>query len=131
MANRQFRSQFQYGMEGMVVELFLHATFAGSGAVTLDATNSKGIASITKEATAGQYTIVLQDSYNKLLGLSHIQLLASGDPAAPTMFIKSQTVSATTKAITVQYEAPDGVTETNPSTGEEVFMCITLGNSSV
>lgn len=128
MANRQFRSQFQYGLEGMVVELFAHITYGATGAPTLDAPNSKGVASISR-TSAGLYVLTLQDSYNKLLGFT-VNQLSTGAQAAPVLNIVSQTVSST-KIVTFQYRAINNSTATDPASGEQAFIQITLGNSSV
>ncbi len=105
MANSFFRSQFLYQKVGMPVRLYLKATIGASGAVTIDAPNSSGILSITKESTAGQYTILLPETYNKFLGAQVTQVLASGIPAAPNYFIKSADV-ASAKTIVLQFTAP-------------------------
>jgi hypothetical protein len=73
MANRQFRSQFQYGFEGMVVELYAQSPTALPALSPSIAANSKGIASVSR-TSAGLYVITLQDSYNKLL---HLMWLSS------------------------------------------------------
>lgn len=128
MANRLFNSQFLYGFERMPVMLNMRVTFGASGAPTLDSNTDGGIASITRNS-AGRYTIVLQDVYNKLMGVNMVQLAASAE-AAPIRRVVSQTVSST-KTIVIQYLAVDNSTATDPASGEQLFMQIVLGNSSV
>lgn len=128
MANRYFNNQFQYSFEQMPVSLFLKASIGASGAVTLDAANSKGIASITKETAAGQYTIVLQDSYKKLLCIHEQQLLAAGTAAAPIMVVISESVATSAKSIVVQHNAVDGTTAANMASGTVIRMRLDLGN---
>jgi hypothetical protein len=128
MANRQFRSQFQYGFEGMVVELYAHVTYGATGAVTLDTANSKGIASVSR-TSPGLYVITLQDKYNKLLHFDVAQL-STGAMAAPIVNLKAQTVSSN-KTLTFQYLAINNSSATDPADTEQAFIKITLGNSSV
>lgn len=128
MANR-YMNQFRYSFERAVVEIFLKATFGASGAVTLDSSLSKGVASITKEAGAGQYTILLQDTYAKLLGVDRTMVEAD-DPAAPIMHVTAEDV-ASAKTIGLQMLGPDGTTATNPADGEIMLVRIALKNSSI
>lgn len=128
MANRQFRSQFIYGFEGMRVNLSARVTFGAAGAPTLVTADSKGVASISR-TSAGLYVITLQDVYNKLLGLNMTQL-STGAQAAPIVNLVAQTVS-TNKTITIQYRAIDNTTATDPASGEQLYLSIELNNSSV
>lgn len=128
MANRYF-DQFALSLEKQKVLLFSKATIGAAGAPTLDAANSKGIASMVRNS-AGNYTITLQDTYNRLLGAHIVLIVGSGTPAAPLSFIVSEAV-ATTKAIVVQFTAVDGTTATDPASGEQVRISLQLKNSSV
>ena len=112
----------------MPVRLTLNVSFGSAGAPTLNSSNSKGIASISR-TSAGLYVITLQDVYNKLLS-AHMEQLSTGAQAAPIRNIVSQSVSSA-KTITIQYRAVDNVTATDPASGEQLFMEINLGNSSV
>jgi len=129
MANRLF-NQFAFSLVKAKVMLYGQATIGASGAVTLSAANSKGIASITKESGDGLYTIVLQDTYPALLAFNVSTLLASGLPVNVSYAIKSQTVStAATKNIVIQFMGQDGVA-VNPDSGAVLYFQITLNNSS-
>jgi hypothetical protein len=64
MSNRYLK-QFSYTFEQDVCSLFATLVVGASGAVTQ--AKGGGIASIVKEATAGQYTIELEDKWNQLL----------------------------------------------------------------
>lgn len=129
MANRQF-TQFRLSLEKQVVELFAHVTFGSSGAPTLDTATSKGITSITRNS-AGLYTIVLQDTYVKLLGVDLSQLSGSSAQAAPFHTVVSQAVStAATRTVVIQYRAVNNSTATDPASGEQAFVRITVGNTS-
>lgn len=133
MAMRRF-IQFIYGMEKKQVRLFLKATIGASGAVTIDRTlnNSQGVASITKQGTAGQYAIKLQDSYYKLLGVDGLVANATGIPASGVLGIISGSTNVQTSGgalITVQFS--NGGTATNPASGDVLYMEIVLGDSNV
>jgi hypothetical protein len=134
MANRFF-NQFGKTMEKEVVSLFLHATFGASGAVTLDAVNSKGICAITKIGTGGyriQFgtTPASLDVYYKFFAaLPSFKTVGGSPAAAPDMYIvdlKHNVVGSC--YIDVQFV--NGGVSTNPASGEELYMEIKLGNSS-
>lgn len=125
MANRRFY-QFRLSLEPQVVDLYAHITFGAAGAPTLDAAQSRGIASVTRNS-AGNYTIALQDNYNRLLIVKHV-FVESTAPAAPGMFVSNDSVvSATAPALTVVFNAAG--TATDPATGDQVRLQISLKNS--
>lgn len=64
MSNKRF-SQFQLTLEQQVVTLYAQLQVGASGAVA--SAKGGGIKSIVKETTDGQYTITLEDKYNRLL----------------------------------------------------------------
>lgn len=114
-----------------IVDLFARATFGASGAVTVDATQSKGIKSIAKNST-GDYTITLADGYQKLLAVKHAfdTSGASGAaPAAPSMWIKAQSINASNGTIEIVFNAAG--TATSPASGEAVMIHIVVKNSLV
>lgn len=115
-----------------IVDLFARATFGASGAVTVDATQSKGIKSIAKNST-GDYTITLADGYQKLLAVKHAfdTSGASGAaPAAPSMWIKAQSVNASGGG-TIEIVFNAAGTATSPASGEAVMIHIVVKNSLV
>lgn len=131
MANRYF-NQFMWSLEKNPVKLYARCTFGSSGAVTLDATNSKGIKSISL-GTTGKYTVTFgvgsnTDIYNRIFFVAHRFLNATA-PAAPTMYVVSQAVS-TAGTVVLQFTAADGSTATNPGSGEELWLEFTLKNST-
>ena len=129
MANTYFRSQFLYQKEAMPVRLYMHVTFGAAGAPTLE--RGQGITSIVRNS-AGKYTITLADNYNRMLGVNMMQLAGASPQAAPVKQIVSQAVStAAAPTVIVQYYAIDNSTATDPASGEELYMEIALGNSSV
>lgn len=127
MANRWFE-QFVYGLVKGRVQLYARVTFGASGAPTLDATNSKGFKSITRTG-AGAYDLVLQDTYQRVLGLKHICVNATA-PASPSMYLKTDSVS-TAASPKMQVVFNSAGTATDPGNGEEVRLVVTLKNSSV
>lgn len=129
MANRRFRSQFRFGMEAMVVELFANISIGAAGAPTLNQSASKGVESVVRDS-AGQYTITLQDKYNSLLHMNVLQDSGTSAPAAPFVVLEAESVSST-KQLTIQCRAVDNSTATNPANGESMLVKITLSNSSV
>lgn len=127
MANRLFQ-QFRYSLEKNVVELFAQVTYGATGAPTLVTANSKGIKSVVRNS-AGNYTITLQDTYFKFLGVDLTPVVPTGTPAAPVQFMVSQAVTSQT-APTIVLQYLNGTTATDPASGESVFLTIALGNSS-
>jgi len=127
MANRRFY-QFRLSLEPQVADLFLSATFGAAGAVTLNAAQSRGIASMVKDGT-GTYTITLQDTYSRLLMVSKTNISSSA-PASPDMRLYNDDVSdSTTPSLAVVFSI--GGVDTNPASGESINMQISLKNSSV
>ena len=129
MSNR-FYNQFALSLEKGKTFLFGKVAIGATGAPTLDATNSKGIASITRNS-AGKYTIVLQDVYNRFLGFQPTLVVGTGTPAAPLCFVISETVATpATKNIVIQFTAVDGTTATDPASGESLRFTVVLKGSS-
>lgn len=126
MANRSF-NQFAYSLEKAKVFLYMQVAIGATGAPTLNAANSKGIASIARNS-AGRYTIVLQDTYIRLMMAKHVFLNATA-PAAPGMFIVSSGVATLNNPnLVVQFNATG--TATDPGNGEVMYMEIELSNST-
>jgi hypothetical protein len=119
-------------LEVEVKELFCSITVGSSGAVT--ASSGKGIDSVTKESTAGQYTIALSDSYNALLDAGVMVLDdTDSDPTTVAVVgrIKSEAVSNATPTVVVQgYNHTDG-SAADFASGAKVLVRLVLRNSSV
>lgn len=134
MANRYF-TQFIASLAKTPVFLFGSVTFGASGAPTLDAVNSKGIKSIVRNS-AGNYTVNLGttlavDVYPRIFNVKGIFVKASGTPAAPLFYLVSHQVSnATAPSFIIQFLAVDGVTATDPASGEVFRFGIDLTNST-
>lgn len=127
MANRQFTSQFNYSFMGMPVTLSAFVLFGAAGAPTLLATRKKGFESITRNS-AGNYTFVLADKYQGFLTACLAQV--ASPPAAPFVFAVSNTVN-TTRTVVIQYYAVDGVTPTDPASGEQLRLQFMLNSSTI
>ena len=133
MANRRFRSQFRFSFHKDPVDIFAHVTFGASGAPTLDAKQSPGIVSVTRNS-AGNYTFVFGtnsqlafDTYNYLLMVKHV-FSQAGAPAAPGMWVSANNINVVgTASITLQFNAA-GVA-TDPASGESVLLDFVLRNS--
>lgn len=112
--------------EANVTELFLRADIGASGAPTLDTVASKGIASIVRDAT-GDYTITLSEAYNSLLMVD--VMLLEADDTDLTHQVLAQAVSNATPTVQVGFHA--ATTPTDPPDGSDIYIRITVKNSSV
>jgi hypothetical protein len=123
MANRNFHRLQSLTREVKV----LHAKVAigASGAPTLDADNSVGVASVTRDS-AGVYIVTLDDKYNALVGFDVKQIFATAEDL--TFQIESEAV-ATSK--TVQFQCKAAAVETDPSDGSTLLIKLELKNTSV
>lgn len=131
MANKMFNKNAMT-LEYDTVTLFGNVVIGASGAVA--SYSGGGIASVAKEATAGQYTITLADKYSRVLhvdakvygaalsGATTCQLLM--DPA--TM----QADVAGNKEIVIQCADEAGVA-VNPAEDEAIMLKLVLRNTSV
>lgn len=123
MANRNF-----HRLQSLTREVkLLHAkvSIGASGAPTLIANDSVGIASIARNS-AGLYTITLADKYSSLVDLSILQLAASAQDL--TFQLTAESVSS---AKTLQFVCKTATTATDPSSGSTLFIKIALKNTSV
>jgi hypothetical protein len=130
MANT-YGYQFRSAKEPAVWDLFGKVTIGAAGAPTLVAASSRGITSITRNS-AGRYTIVLAETWNKFLGMHVTIQLAAGIPASPVFHVVSETVAtAATKNIVIEFDSAAGGAATDPDSGTVLYLQITLKNSSV
>lgn len=137
MANRRFE-QFQGSLEHCVVTLYGSATIGASGAVS--AYKGGGITSIVKEATAGQYTVTLQDKYSRLLNWSVDVVSATISTVQGAQLLATpatyQATFASSGALTFQCVAPTSSSDTtlvatNPASGTQLVFTLVVRNSSV
>lgn len=125
--NRWF-NQFSWSLEKGKTTLFGKVAIGASGAATMDAVNSQGIASVTR-TSAGLYTIVLQDVYVKFLTFLSCHVDATS-PGVGTPYVVSQTVNvAATKSVIVQFQNTAG-TPTDPASGDEWHFQIWLSKTT-
>ena len=132
MANRSFYSN-AYSLEVDVCSLFVEINIGAAGAVS--SSSGLGIASVTKESAAGQYTIRLTDSYNKLLWASVILLDdTNSDPATAAVearILSEDVDNASTPNIVIQGIALDDGAAANFVSGAKLLVKIEHRNSSV
>jgi hypothetical protein len=132
LANRNFYSN-AYSLELDVVSLFVEINIGAAGAVS--SSSGLGIASVTKESAAGQYTIRLTDSYNKLLWASVILLDdTNSDPATAAVearILSEDVDNTSTPNIVIQGIALDDGAPANFVSGAKLLVKIELRNSSV
>ncbi len=113
-----------------VVRLFARVAFGGSGAPTLDATQSRGVLSVTRNA-AGKFTFVfgskvngrnVLDTHVKLLGVSAVfdTSGASGNPPASPVpsIIDNKVASGTQAYVQIQLVDLETPAATDPASGE-------------
>lgn len=131
MANRNFYPNHQ-SLEVDCVHLFAEINIGAAGAVA--SSSGLGIASVVKESAAGQYTITLTDSYNKLLWASAVLLDdTNSDPATVAIEarILSSDVSANAPVVVIQGVALDDGAPANFASGAKLLVKLELRNSSV
>lgn len=117
--------QFRYSFERNVVEYFATVSIGATGAPTL--TIGKGISSITRNS-AGNYTILLQDSSPTLLDVTMTNFGASA-AAAPLMRVVSEQVSTAASPSLVIETCNTSGTATDPASGEKLYIRIAVRNA--
>lgn len=123
MANRNYHRVQSLSRELKIVNAKVN--IGASGAPTLVANSSVGVASVTRD-TAGVYIVTMSDKYNELLGFKVTQLIAAAQDL--TFSIESEDVDG---AKTIQFQCKTAAVETDPSNGSVLFIEIMLKNSSV
>lgn len=123
MAARNFNRK--QALEKEVKEIYAKITIGASGAPTLVAAQSQGVASISR-TSAGLYVLTLQDKYMKLMH-------ASFAVTTPTISdikanLKSESVLS---AKTVTFHCSTGAIATDPASGDSILVQLQLKNSSV
>jgi hypothetical protein len=122
-------TQFRLGLEKRVVDLYAVFAVGATGAPTLNAGLSKGIASVARNSS-GLYTITLQDAYIDALAVIPTVRLASGTPASRGMIVRSVAVSGATPTVQVLFtDAAGAAVELND--GSVVSLKLELKASSV
>lgn len=118
--------QSHYAKEINIVDIFAKVAIGATGAPTLDVAGSKGVTSVTRNAT-GDYTFLLADRYPSLLSVQ-AQIMDAADVDL-TWQIISEAVDSTAPTVKIGWHA--AATPTDPSSGTTMFVRITLKNSSV
>lgn len=131
MANRTY-NQAQYTAERAPVTLFATVTIGAAGAVS--AKKGYGIKSVTKEATAGQYTIVLEDKFSRALAVS-AQVVHSAISAAASIQVLNtpaqlQSAVAGGTGFVLQLIDVSGAA-VNAESGAQIMLQVVASNSSV
>lgn len=127
MANRMY-NQFQGTLEKGVVQLFAEVSFGAAGAPTL--VRGKGVASIAKAST-GTFTVTLQDTYLRTLGLS-TAWKGTAAPAGDNVVLNTDNCTGATGGIptvTLKVYSTAG-SAIDPASGEAVLVALTLSNST-
>lgn len=123
--NRLF-NQFFNSLERGKVVLFGNISVGSSGAPTLNALKSKGIASIVRNS-AGNYTVTLNDIYVDMFHFSVNFVNASGAGVAYVYTVSQNVVGA--KTIVFQCKDLSGVA-VDPSSGTVMQLEIKLKSST-
>jgi hypothetical protein len=111
--------------------VFVKLVVGATGAVTSGTGN--GVASVTKETAAGQYTVLLSDSYNTFVGCQFTLVhTTDSDPTtvAVAARVKAEAVNASKNFVIQGYALDDGAAA-NFADGAILYMVVTLKNSSV
>lgn len=131
MANRMW-TEFQYSLEKRVVNLFASVAVGATGAPTLNAASSKGIKSVVRNS-AGNYTINLSDTYQRLLFMDSAVVLGSGAPSSGTtlqMIIRADNSNnQTTPNVQVEFLNSSG-TAVDLASGATLLLAPQLSNST-
>jgi hypothetical protein len=105
-------------------------TAAGTTAGPFSPSGTKGISKVTRNG-AGDFTITLQGTYQRLLGVN-VAFVNSAAPAAPSFWVKSSgTNVGTSGGGTVEVIFNAAGTATDPASGEQALIEIVLSDSTV
>lgn len=132
MAKEHIYSKDTMVLERDVVHLYADVDIGASGAVTL----AKGgaLTSVTKQATAGQYAIVLDAGFNKLLHVS-VQVVGASASGVASVDVLQSAASILTNlknaaAITIQCYDYAGAA-VNPASGSRLKVKLEVRRTTV
>lgn len=123
MANRNFNRK--QALEKEIKEIYAKVTIAGSGAPTLVANQSLGVASISR-SSAGLYVLTLQDAYMRLMD-AHISIVTPNAEDIKVNLVSESVASS--KQVTFRCTA--AAVATDPASGDSFLISLQLKNSSV
>lgn len=123
--NRLF-NQFFLSLERGKAILFAKVAIGATGAPTLNAIKSKGIATVVRNS-AGNYTVTLNDIYVDMYSL-HVNFLNVAGAGVAYVYIESQDVDAA-KTIVFQCKDLSGAA-VDPTSGTEMQIEIKLKTST-
>lgn len=130
MANRNFNRVQSATKEAKLIHA--HVAIGSSGAPTLNASKSQGVASISR-TSEGLYVLTLSDLYNSLLGF---QAMVIGTSADNIKFQVNAEAVATAKTITFNTYAPTAADDTalvvnDPVDGSIIKIAVWVKNTDV
>lgn len=121
MANRNFNRV--QALEKEVKHMYLDVAIGAAGAPTMS--RALGAASIVRNS-AGDYTITMQDKFNRLMAFGAMQLVSAAQD------IQFEAVSESVNSgKTVRFRCLTGAVATDPSSGSRLLIRLDLKNSSV
>lgn len=130
MANRIFRQPLG-SLENDMVTIYGNFAVGSTGAV--GTTSGKGVTSVTRDS-AGQYTVLLQDSYDSVFWASAaIKDTANSDPSTVGVIARweADSINDSTPTVQFQFFALDDGAVADPASGAVVYFKLELRNSSV
>ncbi len=117
--------QFSYSLVKKLVSIFMKVAIGASGAPTLSASDSKGVASIVRNS-AGNYTVTFSELYYAFVMASFLQLKSSAED------VTFQVLAVSMSAKTVQFLCKDGAgAAVDPSSGSTLYAEFKFKESSV
>jgi len=124
MANRNFNRK--QALEKEVKDIYFKVSFGATGAPTLSASDSLGVASIERDAQ-GTYTVTLDDKYHGGIKFFDGVLL---DAAAEDIYfqLKADSVASSKE---VEFFCNTGATATDPSDGSVALFKLELKNNTI
>lgn len=123
MANRNY-NRYQ-ALEKEVKTIFAKVAIGSTGAPTLNAAQSLGVASISR-TSAGLYVLTLQDAYMRLMHADiHVITPSAEDLKA---HVSAESVAS---AKTVTFRCDAAGTATDPASGDTLLIRVDLKNSSI
>lgn len=123
MANRNFNRK--QALEKEVKEIYAKVAIGASGAPTLNAAQSLGVASISR-TSAGLYVLTLQDKYMRLMHASIEVLTPSAEDIKANV-----SAEAVASAKTITFRATAAGVATDPASGDTLLISLQLKNSSI